>query len=61
MVCPFLDTGKSCEKCRIYLVRPEICKQFIIANEYQAKRNRKLYGQTRNIVDVRNEFFGKVR
>lgn len=32
MTCPFLDTGKSCEKCRIYPVRPEICKQFICDN-----------------------------
>lgn len=59
MTCPFLDTGKSCEKCRIYPVRPEICKQFICDNEQRAKHNRKLLGQTRDIVDVREEFFGK--
>ena len=59
MTCPFLDTGKSCEKCRIYPVRPEICKQFICDNEQRAKYNRKLLGQTRDIVDVREEFFGK--
>lgn len=59
MTCPFLDTGKSCEKCRIYPVRPEICKQFICDNEQREKHNRKLLGQTRDIVDVREEFFGK--
>lgn len=58
MTCPFLDTGKSCEKCRIYPVRPEICKQFICDNEQRAKHNRKLLGQTRSIVDVREEFYG---
>ena len=47
MTCPFLDTDKSCEKCRIYPVRPEICKQFICDNEQRAKHNRALLGQTR--------------
>ena len=59
MTCPFLDTGKSCEKCRIYPVRPEICKQFICDNEQRAKHNRKLLGQTRSIIDVRSEFFDR--
>lgn len=58
MTCPFLDTGKDCEKCRIYPVRPEICRQFICDNEQKAKHNWALYGQTRSIIDVRNEFFG---
>lgn len=58
MTCPFLDTGKSCEKCRIYPVRPEICKQFICDNARREKHNRKLLGQTRSVVDVRSEFYG---
>ena len=57
MTCPFLDTGKSCEKCRIYPVRPEICKQFICDNEQRAKHNRALLGETRQIVAVRSEFY----
>lgn len=57
MTCPFLDTDKSCEKCRIYPVRPEICKQFICDNEQRAKHNRALLGQTRQIIDVRSEFY----
>lgn len=57
MTCPFLDTDKKSEKCRIYPVRPEICKQFICDNEQRAKHNRKLIGQTRTVVDVRREFY----
>lgn len=59
MTCPFLDTDKKSEKCRIYPVRPEICKQFICDNEQRAKHNRKLIGQTRTVVDVRKEFFNE--
>ena len=57
MTCPFRDNDRKI--CTIYEVRPEICKQFICDNEQRAKRNRKLLGQTRDIVDVREEFFGK--
>lgn len=56
MTCPFRDNDNS--YCRIYEVRPEICKQFICDNEKRAKHNRKLLGQTRTIRDVREEFFG---
>lgn len=59
MTCPFLDTDKKSEKCRIYPVRPEICKQFICDNEQRAKHNRKLIGQSRTVVDVRKEFFNE--
>ena len=58
MTCPFLDTDKKCEKCRIYEVRPAICRQFICDNEQRAKHNRALLRQTRRIVDVRSEFYG---
>lgn len=56
MTCPFRDNDKKI--CTIYEVRPEICKQFICDSEKRAKHNRKLLGQTRNIVDVRSEFYG---
>lgn len=59
MTCPFLDTDKKSEKCRIYPVRPEICKQFVCDNEQRAKHNRKLIGQTRTVIDVRKEFFNE--
>lgn len=55
MTCPFRDNDNKV--CTIYDVRPEICKQFICDNEKRAKYNRKLLGQTRNIVDVRSEFY----
>ena len=55
MTCPFRDNDRKI--CTIYEVRPEICKQFICDNEQRAKRNRKLLGQTRNVVDVRSEFY----
>ena len=57
MTCPFLDTDKKSEKCRIYHVRPAICRQFICDNEKRVKHNRELLKQTRRIVDVRREFF----
>lgn len=59
MNCPFLDTDKKSEKCRIYPVRPEICKQFICDNGQRVKHNRKLLGQTRTVIDVRKEFFNE--
>ena len=58
MTCPFLDTDKSKEKCRIYSVRPEICRRFICDNEQRAKHNRTLLRQSRSIIDVRGEFYG---
>ena len=57
MTCPFLDTDKKSEKCRIHPVRPAICRQFICDSEKKAKHNRELLKQTRRIVDVRREFF----
>lgn len=59
LTCPFLNLDKDSKKCMIYPVRPEICRQFICDSEQRAKHNRKLLGQTRSIVDVRETFFGK--
>lgn len=55
MTCPFRDNDRKI--CTIYEVRPEICKQFICDNDQRAKYNRKLLGHTRNVVDVRSEFY----
>lgn len=55
MTCPFRDNDKKI--CTIYEVRPEICKQFICDRENRAKHNRKLLWQTRQIIDVRSEFY----
>ena len=59
MTCPFLDTGKSKNKCRIYEVRPLICRLFICDNEQRAKINREHVRNTRRIIAVREEFFGE--
>lgn len=56
MTCPFMDDSKQKEKCRIYPVRPEICKQFICSKE------KKLFNghwQQYSVVDMRKEFYGK--
>lgn len=56
MTCPFRDNEQKI--CRIYPVRPEICRQFVCDSEKRAKHNRKLLGQTRTPVLVREAFFG---
>lgn len=56
MTCPFMDDSKQKEKCRIYSVRPEICKQFICSKE---KKPFNGHWQQYSIVDVRSEFFGE--
>lgn len=57
MTCPFRDNDNGV--CTIYEVRPMICRKFICDNEKRAKHDRKLLKQTRSIVDVRGEFFGR--
>ena len=54
--CPFRDNARKI--CTIYSVRPEICKQFICDSEKRVKHNRALLRQTREIIRVREEFFG---
>lgn len=56
MTCPFRDNDSRI--CKVYDVRPEICRQFICDSEKRVKHNRKLLGQTRRFVDVRSEFYG---
>lgn len=54
--CPFMDDSKQKEKCRIYSVRPEICKQFICSKE---KKPFNGHWQQYSVVDMRKEFYGK--
>lgn len=56
MTCPFRDNDQKI--CVIYPVRPAICRAFICDSEKRAKHNRSLLRQTREIVAVREEFFG---
>lgn len=55
MTCPFMDDSKLKEKCRIYPVRPEICRQFNCSKDKKPFDGR---GQKYDVVDVRREFFG---
>lgn len=60
--CPFLDHSKKTEKCKIYSVRPSICRAFICHNmtvnnilqypEY-------VFDSTRRTINVRATFFPK--
>ena len=54
LMCPFMDDSKLKEKCRIYPVRPEICRQFFCSRK---KKPFNGYWQQYEVVDVREEFF----
>ena len=58
LVCPFLDTSKETEKCRIYAVRPKICRDFI-CDPKQRKVPDREYAEKCYIVFLRETFFGK--
>lgn len=55
LTCPFLDTTKKEEKCKIYKVRPKICKEFIC----DPNQRKKLKVEDVVFVDMRETFFGK--
>ena len=52
-VCPFCDTGKPKEKCRIYDARPNICRRFICSDT----RGHRFGCAKRMIVDMWDEFY----
>lgn len=56
LTCPFMDDSKLKEKCRIYPVRPEICRQFTCKAD---KKPFKMKATRYEVVDVRKEFFGE--
>ena len=58
MTCPFLDDSKPNEKCTIYEVRPAICKYFICSEPHGALKYKKMREEVRNLVNVREVFFG---
>ena len=53
LVCPFCDTDKPKEKCRIYDARPNICKRFICSET----RGHRFGCAKRMIVDMWDEFY----
>lgn len=56
MSCPFLDTSKGKEKCRIYEIRPQVCRDFICNPQ---KREPPNPSENIKVVFVRETFFGK--
>lgn len=56
LTCPFLDDSKEKEKCLIYPVRPEICRDFVCNNPNGAIKNKKLMHKKYAAVDMREIF-----
>lgn len=57
MTCPFMDDSKLKEKCRIYPVRPEICRQFSCCPGKRKQFER--HGGQYEIINMRGEFFNE--
>lgn len=53
-VCPFCDLTKETEKCRIYKVRPNICRRFICSES----AGHRCGCADRKMIDVRATFYG---
>lgn len=58
LTCPFLDTSKDKEKCKIYEVRPRVCRDFICCPSKRKNMNEKFVSQC-VLVDVRSTFFNE--
>lgn len=60
LVCPFLDDEKDCDKCKIYAVRPKICRSFKCDTPpSKIRANRDMFWKTRKPHSMRAEFFGE--
>lgn len=60
LTCPFLDDDKECDKCKIYPVRPDICRLFKCDTPpSQIKKNKNLFWKTRKGCSMREVIFGK--
>ena len=59
--CPFLDHSKDKEKCKIYSVRPHICKSFICSDTDLSRyaNDSKYLEETRTHIRMRETFFPK--
>jgi len=60
LTCPFLDDSKDKEKCKIYPVRPQICRSFSCNPNERHKGDKILYENLDKYksVDMREVFFG---
>lgn len=57
MTCPFLDDIKSKDKCKIYDVRPAICRCFQCNQSAKdIEKNKNLLHYRRRIINMREEF-----
>lgn len=62
LVCPFLDDSKDCDKCKIYPVRPMICKIFKCDTPpSKIKANKHLFWRDRIPCSMREVFFKNLR
>lgn len=58
LTCPFLDTSKDLHKCKIYPVRPKICRIFKCDQPpSKINVNKELFAKTRRIILMREQFF----
>lgn len=55
--CPFLDTNKSKEKCRIYEARPLICKLYKCDGNMEPEAEKQFKQQQNIIGDMWNDIF----
>lgn len=56
LTCPFLDDNKKTEKCRIYEVRPFICRHFI-CNHKEQDLPKEFFEEEYKGINVRDTFF----
>ena len=56
MTCPFLDESRKTEKCRIYEVRPLICKLYKCNKEYDKEAEKQFWDQKNTVVDMWDVF-----
>lgn len=56
MTCPFLDDSKSCDKCKIYEVRPKVCRNFICDPKQRSSIDAE-WAKKCKTVNVRSEFY----
>lgn len=58
ITCPFRD--EVAKKCKIYQVRPAICRDFVCNKSPESlKRNKELYQGKYGVADMRAVFFGR--
>lgn len=58
MICPFMDGRKEENKCDIYDIRPDVCRDFLCTFESQDKKaHSRMLSEQKQIVDMWDTFF----